>query len=164
MKKILKNIQLNNMELKQYIEHVRNHSYMSGVERDRLRVKATAEVFTPTWLVQEMLDELPKEEFEDKTKTFIDPTCGDGQFLSEVIIRKMENGSTLEEALSTTYGVDIMEDNIELTKRRLGGPNPTEEVKKLLDKNIVCADALEYDYMFGEPTERDKVFSKFFGE
>ena len=33
------------------IHHARNHEYMSGIERDKLRTKATAEVFTPTPLV-----------------------------------------------------------------------------------------------------------------
>ena len=92
-----------------YINHVRNREYMSGVERDKLRIKQTAEVFTPTPLVQEMLDKLETEDptlFSDPTKTFLDNSCGDGQFLSEVIIRKMErSGCTLEQALSTTYGV-----------------------------------------------------------
>jgi type I restriction-modification system DNA methylase subunit len=69
---------------------------MSGIERDKLRVKETAEVFTPTTLVQEMLDNLPLELFEDYTKTFLDLSCGDGQFLSEVIIRKMERSSNEE--------------------------------------------------------------------
>ena len=137
-----------------YIEHSRNHSYMSGVKRDKLRVKQTAEVFTPTKYVQKMLNKLEEydsEIFLNPIKTFLDPTCGDGQFLSEVVIRKMErNGCTLEQALSTTYGVELMEDNVELCKKRLAGPNPTQEILDILDKNIVCADALTYDYSFGE--------------
>jgi hypothetical protein len=125
---------------------------MSGIERDKLRVKETAEVFTPTPLVQEMLDNLPQELFEDPTKTFLDPSCGDGQFLSEIVIRKMgKSGCSLEQALSTTYGVELMEDNVKLCKERLAGPNPTQEILDILDKNIVCADALKYDYSFGEP-------------
>jgi hypothetical protein len=135
-----------------YIKHSREHSYMSGIDRDKLRVKETAEVFTPTPLVQEMLDNLPQDLFEDPTKTFLDPSCGDGQFLSEVVIRKMErSGCTLEQALSTTYGVELMEDNVKLCKERLAGPNPTQEILDILDKNIVCADALTYNYSFGEP-------------
>ena len=138
--------------ISKYIQHSREHSYMSGIERDKLRVKETAEVFTPTPLVQEMLDNLPQELFKDTTKTFLDPSCGDGQFLSEVVIRKMEkSGCTLEQALSTTYGVELMEDNVKLCKERLAGPNPTQKILDILDKNIVCADALKYDYSFGEP-------------
>jgi hypothetical protein len=139
--------------IQEYINHSRNQSYMSGVERDKLRIKQTAEIFTPTWQVQEILDKielLNNDTFTDETKTFIDSTCGDGQFLSEVVIRKMErNGCTLEKALSTTYGVELMEDNVELCKKRLAGPNPTQEILDILDKNIVCHDALTYDYSFG---------------
>ena len=40
------------------INHLRNRSYMSGVERDKSRVKSTGEVFTPTPLVQEILNQL----------------------------------------------------------------------------------------------------------
>ena len=47
---------------KEYIQYVRNREYMSGVERDKLRVKQTAEVFTPTLLVQEMLDKLEEQD------------------------------------------------------------------------------------------------------
>ena len=138
--------------ISEYIEHARNFKYMSGIERDTLRTKQTAEVFTPTKLVQEMLDDMNQELFENPEKTFLDNSCGDGQFLSEIVIRKMErSGCTLEQALSTTYGVDIMLDNIELCRKRLMGPNPTESIIKILNNNIVCADALEYDYSFGQP-------------
>jgi len=138
--------------ISEYIEHARNFKYMSGIERDTLRTKQTAEVFTPTKLVQEMLDDMNQELFENPEKTFLDNSCGDGQFLSEIVIRKMEqSGCDLEKALSTTYGVDIMPDNIELCRKRLMGPNPTESIIKILNNNIVCADALEYDYSFGQP-------------
>ena len=137
-----------------YIEHSRNREYMSGVDRDKLRIKQTAEVFTPTPLVQEMLDKLEEEDptlFADQTKIFLDNSCGDGQFLSEVIIRKMErSGCSLEQALSTTYGVEFMEDNVIECRKRLAGPNPTEEVLKIVEKNIVNYNALDYDYLFGE--------------
>tara|TARA_B100002019_G_C21131686_1_gene528594 strand:- start:94 stop:543 length:450 start_codon:yes stop_codon:yes gene_type:complete len=148
--------------LDKFIEHSRNHSYMSGIDRDKLRVKQTAEVFTPTQYVQEILDKLEEEDselFKNSTKTFLDPSCGDGQFLSEVVIRKMERSNcTLEQALSTTYGVELMEDNIKLCKERLAGPNPTQEILDILDKNIVCHDALTYDYSFGEPVGVEKYY------
>ena len=138
-----------------YIEHARNRGYMTGVERDRQRIKANGEVFTPTELVQEIIAELEStnpELFTDPNKTFIDNSCGDGQILSEVVIRKMQCGSTLEQALSTTYGVDLMSDNIEACRARLSGPNPPKRILDIVTKNIVCADALTYDYSFGEKT------------
>ena len=140
--------------MKQYIRYGRGRVYMSGVERDKLRIKQTAEVFTPTPLVQEMLDKLEEQDptlFLDPTKTFLDNSCGDCQFLSEVVIRKMEkSGCSLEQALKTTYGVELMEDNVIECRKRLAGPEPTPEIVEILNKNIVCHDALTYDYKFGE--------------
>jgi hypothetical protein len=138
--------------LSEYINHIRNRVYMSGIDRDKLRIKKTAEVFTPQHLVIEMLDKLEQENpilFTDPTKTFIDNSCGDGEFLGEIVIRKMErSGCSLEQALSTTYGVDLMEDNVEECKKRLAGPNPTPEILEILNKNIICADGLTFDYNF----------------
>jgi hypothetical protein len=135
-----------------YIDHTRNREYMSGVERGKLRIKQTAEVFTPTTLVQEMLDKLEENDptlFSDPTKTFLDNSCGDGQFLSEVVIRKLQrSGCSLEQALKTTYGVELMEDNVYECRRRLSGPNPTQEIIEIVNKNIVCHDALTYNYSF----------------
>jgi hypothetical protein len=122
---------------------------MSGVERDKIRVKATGEVFTPTPLVQEILNEFDSVLFTDPTKTFLDNSCGDGQFLGEVLIRKMENGSSFEQALQTIYGVDLMPDNVKLCQDRLLCGQ--EHLRHIVERNIVCADALEYDYSFGEP-------------
>lgn len=139
-----------------YTNYLRGREYMSGIERDKLRVKHTAEVFTPTWLVQQMLDKLPQELFIDTTKTFVDPSCGDGQFLSEVVIRKMEKSNcTLEQALSTTYGVELMPDNVKLCKERLAGPNPSQKTLNILDRNIVCADSLRYHYRFDDSHSYD---------
>ena len=138
--------------LNEYKIHIRNRLYMSGIDRDKLRIKKTAEVFTPQHLVTEMLDKLESENpelFTDPNKTFIDNSCGDGEFLGEIVIKKIErSGCSLEQALSTTYGVDLMEDNVEECKKRLSGPNPTDQILNILNKNIVCADGLTYDYSF----------------
>lgn len=137
------------LTLNDIIAHARNREYMSGAQRTQARIKATGEVFTPTNLAQTVLDRLPQDLFKDTTKTFIDNSCGDGQFLSEVLIRKVENGSTFEEALSTIYGVDLMQDNVDLCKERLLCGQ--EHLRYIVEKNIVCQNALTYSYNFGEP-------------
>ena len=140
------------MEIIDYISHVRNRDYMSGIERDSHRIKVTAEIFTKTELVVEILDKIELTQtdiFFNQDKTFIDNSCGDGQFLSEVVIRKMErSGCSLNQALNTTYGVDLMEDNVNECRKRLAGPNPTTEILEIVNKNIICHDALTYDYTF----------------
>jgi type I restriction-modification system DNA methylase subunit len=150
--------------LEEIIKHARDRAYMSGLERDKNRVKQNGEIFTPTPLVQEILDQLPKDQFTDSTKTFLDPACGDGQFLSEVLIRKIENGSTFEEALSTIYGVDLMADNVKLCQDRLLCGQ--EQYRHIVEKNIVCADGLRYHYRFdnSDPysTEQDQHIQNLF--
>jgi len=135
-----------NPTLSDVINHARNHSYMSGADRGWLRVKATGEVFTPTPLVRDVLDQFDTELFKDPTKTFLDPSCGDGQFLSEILIRKVENGIEFETALNTIYGVDLMIDNVELCRKRLLCGR--EDLRHIVERNIVCHDALTYDYSF----------------
>lgn len=133
------------------INHCRNHEFMSGVERDQERIVKTAEVFTPLELVDDMLNLLPQEVFTDETKTFLDNSCGDGQFLSEILIRKVSNGIPFEKALSTIYGVDIMQDNVDLCRNRLLCGQ--EQYRHIVENNIVCTDALTYHYAFNGEIE-----------
>ena len=143
--------------LSEVIDHIRNRAYMGGVERDQLRVKATGEVFTPTELVREILEQIPIKQFTDPAKTFLDNSCGDGQFLGEVLIRKMENGSTFEEALSTIYGVDLMQDNVDLCRDRLLCGQ--EQFRHIVEQNIYQVNALEkvrYEFKPMSKTRRDR--------
>ena len=99
------------------------HEYMGHITRERYRVKATGEVFTPTDLVIEIVQQMDINQFAPG-KTVIDPACGDGQFLIVALGVKMYHfGMSREEALNDIYGVDIMRDNVDLCKRRLGGGN-----------------------------------------
>ena len=120
---------------------------MGGIDRNKKRVKATGEVFTPTPLVQQLLDQLPSDLFTDPTKTFCDTACGDGQFLSEILIRKLENGIDIKTALRSIYGVDIMRDNVRECRQRLACGRP--DLKRIVDKNIICAGSLKYNMLFG---------------
>jgi type I restriction-modification system DNA methylase subunit len=138
---------------------------MSGLERDKLRIKVTGEVFTPTELVQELLNKIPVKIFQ-QNKTYLDPSCGDGQFLGEILIKKIESGIEFEQALSNIYGVDIMQDNVDLCRERLLCGE--EHLRHIVEKNIVCADALRYHYRFDgtDPykTNQDQHFNSLFTE
>ena len=102
------------------------HGYMSGVDRESDRVKKTGEVYTPTELVIEIMQKMVANDPDvfAPGKTVIDPACGDGQFLVPVKWYKvLHHGMTEAEALQDIYGVDIMRDNVDLCKSRLGGGN-----------------------------------------
>jgi hypothetical protein len=98
----------------------------NDITEDRDRVKALGEVFTPTSLVEYVLDTV--SQFDSTTfgqnKTFIDSMCGDGQFL--VGIRNKG------EPVSNIYGIDLTKSNIDTCIKRVSG----------LNSNIVCADSL----------------------
>lgn len=132
---------------------------MSGISRDEHRTKVTAEFFTPTEVVIDRLDELDPKVFADPNQTFIDPAgCGDGQFLGEILIRKLQNGINFETALSRIYGVDIMPDNIKLCKERLLCGR--EDLRHIVNKNLVCADSLRYHFRFDGSFPYDEEFKE----
>ena len=102
------------------------HGYMSGVDRMSERVKATGEIFTPTKLVIEMMQKLLDQDPDvfAPGKTVLDPACGDGQLLVPVKwFKVLVYGMTEADAVADLYGVDIMRDNVDLCKARLGGGN-----------------------------------------
>ena len=134
--------------LTEIYKHLFDREYMSGVDRENNRVKANGEVFTPTWLVEEILDEMDQEMFTYPDKTFLDPSAGDGQFLSSVLYRKLQSGVDFETALSTIFGCDLMPDNVKLCQDRLLCGR--EDLRHIVEKNIVCADGLRYHYRFDD--------------
>lgn len=128
--------------------------------RERRR-KLTGENFTPPTLVNEMLNKLPSTVWQEG-KTYLDPSCGNGNFLVEVLNRKIEiyHHNPLE-ALKTIYGVDLMQDNVSECQVRLLSevmeyePLTREHVVAVLT-NIICHDALTYNFEFDKvPTEEE---------
>jgi len=86
-----------------------------NAEKRKKRRKQTAEDFTPSWLVKEILNKLTvynKDCWKDPRKTFIDPACGNGNFLIEVVKRKLISGHKPLDVAKTVFGLDIMKDNI----------------------------------------------------
>ncbi len=111
---------------KQVAEKTNQHGYMSGVDRQSDRVKETGEVFTPTDLVIEMCQKLIEKNPESFApgKSILDPAVGDGQFLVVAKwIKVLKHNMTEAEAVEDLYGVDIMRDNVDVCRRRLGGGN-----------------------------------------
>ncbi len=146
-------MRIDSNQLRCIARRLRGQTFMGGISRSASRIKYTGEHFTPAPLVTELLNKIPKSQFRDPTKTVLDPACGDGQFLVEVLIRKLRGGSTFEQALSTIYGVDIMPDNVHRCRERLLDGN--EQYRHIVERNIVCADASTYDYSFNKPSNTE---------
>ena len=122
-------------------DRMNDHSYMGEIDRDEYRVKVTAEVFTPTDLVIRMIRECGADKFAPG-KTVLDPACGDGQFLvASKWVKVLFHGMTESDALDDIYGIDLMRDNVDLCKKRLGGGtilmgdslNPEKRIKEQTD-------------------------------
>jgi len=120
--------------------------------RRQQRKKGTAEEFTPPELVNEMLDKLPPEVWIDPTKSFLDNSAGNGNFLVQILERKLKQGHKPLQALSTIFGIELLPDNVEEMKQRLLDLLPLLsdddllKAKDIIDNNIIAHDALTWDY------------------
>lgn len=135
------------------------HAEKKRQEKRAARVKQTAEIFTPPKLVNEMLDKLPEEVWEEN-KTFCDPACGNGEFLIWVLLRKIQHGHNPLAALETIYGVELMRDNtqecrVRLLKLASYFQKLTLQHIKVIWTNIACANSLTYDFEFDKKPTLD---------
>lgn len=145
--------------------------------KSKQRVADHGEVFTAEREVNAMLD-LVKQETERIESRFLEPACGEGAFLTEILRRKLavvkkrygkspfdyERYAVL--AVSSIYGVDILADNAEVCRSNLfdiWNREYTENAKSqanddcrkivrfILKKNILCGDALTMLQADGSP-------------
>lgn len=124
--------------------------------KSKERVSRFGEVFTPDWLVKDMCDLIPSEIWENIESTFLEPACGNGNFLVEIYARKLERCNTEKEglkALNSIVGIDIMPDNCAESRVRLVEmfvdkfPNASDFARitalAIVNNNIICGDSLE---------------------
>lgn len=136
--------------------------------KSKTRVEERGEVFTADREVNAMLDLVSIECLRPDSR-FLEPACGDGNFLVAILERKLdelkrkyrsahrdyEKQSIV--AIGSLYGVDIMRDNVEECRARLFkvwdkkyktvckadcSEEARESVRFILDRNIVCGNAL----------------------
>ena len=150
---------------------------MTDSIKSKKRVADFGEVFTSEREVKAMCD-LVKDETYRIDSTVLEPACGDGNFLAEILTRKLD---TVEKrygkspldfekysvlAVSSLYGVDIQEDNAEECRERLfdiwddihsrrtgkeAMKGVEDAVRYILRCNILCGDALSLKKSDGEP-------------
>ena len=142
---------VNRKWLESYRSHLLDREYMGGIERDALRVKANAEIFTPAEMVEELVGRVGMETICDSGKRIIDPACGDGQFLAYILYCRLRAGVSLLAALNTLYGIEREPDNHKICQMRLrcGHDDRNGEVYKIVRRNILRRNTLAYDFSFG---------------
>lgn len=141
--------------------------------KSRQRVSDHGEVFTPAWLVNDMLD-LVKDETERIDSRFLEPACGSGNFLVPILERKLAAAKTrygksdFEHrnhallGLMCVYGIELLADNAAecranllqafVTGLRLANDDAlVRAAENVLAVNIVQGDALKMQTAGGEP-------------
>lgn len=141
--------------------------------KSKQRVADHGEVFTPAWLVEEMLD-LVKGESERIDSRVLEPACGSGNFLVPVLMRKLatvqvrHGRSEFEKrhyalfALMCTYGIELLGDNAQECRANLAdvfnsfidssdGDEWGSAARAVLAVNIVQGDALTMTTPEGNP-------------
>ncbi len=143
--------------------------------KSRQRVSDHGEVFTPSWMVEDMLN-LVKTESERVDSRFLEPACGSGNFLKAVLVRKLQTvtvryrKSNFERnhyallALMSIYGIELLQDNVEECRQNLltifteylkaTNDEPwTLAAHNVLQANIIHGDALSLLTTSGNPIE-----------
>lgn len=141
--------------------------------KSKQRVADHGEVFTPAWMVEDMLG-LVKDETERIDARVLEPACGSGNFLVPVLLHKLvtvqvRHGSSEFEkrhyalfALMCTYGIELLADNAQecrdnlsaVLNRFLDVDDESEwarAARKVLEVNIVQGDALTMTISSGKP-------------
>lgn len=136
--------------------------------KSKQRVKDFAEVFTPSHIVKDMCDLIPDSVWDNIESTFIEPACGNGNFLVEIYERKLKLCKDERDglkALASIVGIDIQADNCEESRKRLmtqfceAFPNANEVcillAAGILQNNIICGDSLQIQKKWTEEMKNE---------
>lgn len=141
--------------------------------KSKQRVADHGEVFTPAWMVEDMLS-LVQDETERIDARVLEPACGSGNFLVPVLLHKLvtvqarHGKSEFEKqhyalfALMCTYGIELLSDNAQECRNNLaavfnsflnvdGANEWARAAQWVLEANIVQGDALTMTVSGGQP-------------
>lgn len=130
------------------LKHTSNEHLIKSKERVRDR----GEVFTPSHIVKDMCDLIPCDIWQNISSTFLEPACGNGNFLVEILSRKLELCQTEDDVMAaceSIFGVDIAQDNVDEAigrcARIVQDRFPGVDCTPIFKRNIVCGDMLHPD-------------------
>lgn len=124
--------------------------------KSKERVKNHAEVYTPEHIINEMLDLIPIDTWDDIDATFLEPSAGNGNFVVKILERKLARCTTTDEklrALKSIYAVELLPDNLAEMKARmreiLANHGVVDGIDEILDLNIQQGDFLKHTHADG---------------
>ena len=120
-----------------------NETVGSDIVRSDDRIDETGEVFTPAELCAEMVSQIPLSVLQNEKSTFLDNAAGSGNFLLALQAELLKYHELSHINDNMLYAVELMKDNHAELCERIGVP--------VTHPHYVRANALEYDYSFGEP-------------
>ena len=112
----------------------------------------TRELTSDEYYTQEWMLNLPQVQSwiaNRITGPFMDTNAGQGNWLVKILEMKLAAGIDHATALGQLYGVEFQQDSTEICRNRL--LQGQEHLRHIVEQNIVCADALTYNYNFGGP-------------
>ena len=131
----------------------------------KARHHMTQEDFTPPGIVEQMCSYFSEDLYKDFSKTVCDPCCGIGNILCFVIEKRLQYCKSQEDkvkAISTIYGVELMQDNVDECKERIYElVGKTSEMEKIVNHNIVCSDFFKWDFENWRPIPEAKSIELF---
>lgn len=146
------------LDLSDYVTNIRNNRRGDGRFGG-----GTQEFFTPYSIVKRMGDKISDSDWADPTKTFLESSFGNGQFVVYIVWNRIQHGIDWQTALKTLYGVELMADNvIECHDRvidlliKLGIEFDERTARKIMKKNLVCSDFFKWDFEHWRPMYEQK--------
>lgn len=152
--------------------------------KSKERVSKFGEVLTPENIVRDMINLIPAEVREKLDSTWLEPACGNGNFLVAILSDKLDIAEKLGlenydinvfRAVCSIYGIDIQADNIKESINRMMkiiqhrykvftgkelGSKLGDAIAYVLTQNIIWGDAIEEMYMPYEKKDNGEVIGE----
>lgn len=140
---------------------------MSSLIKKYKNEKLLGQIYTPDFIVCKILDDIKYDNKKVLGRSILDPACGDGRFLEEVVKRilKFSDEKNIKENLECVYGYDVDKEAVEKCINNLNNLikdlnikvhwhiSVTDSIKKYKKADLFSSDILDhkFDFIVGNP-------------
>lgn len=156
----------NNFDIERFLSL---EGYATDIRQERRKGSGgSQEFFTPPKLVIHMGNKISENQWNNPEANFLEPCLGNGNFVIYIIYNKIKHGSTWLQALSHTFGVELMSDNVKETHQRvhqllaeMGIQYDKQQAQQIMDHNLVCSDFFKWNFQNWCPIKEQKAMPLF---